>query len=273
MTEKKENRREMVVQVSDSQAITLIGTPSKRIKDGQAAAKELMKVARPIDLGGKMYLRYEDWQTIGAFFGLMAGAEDAEPVTVGGVEGFKASAVVRKVSDGTVVSSATGYCLHEGNWLKREKFSLASMAQTRAAAKALRNALSWVAVLGGYEGTPVEEMPDKMEDGTPIETAPRPNSNGYACIKCGGAIYDNRINNADGYQLQVAKSGKNRPAFSCKNKECAWATWDIDAGVVFENAKPVELVAEEYYAEAVDVADAPPVPEVAPAPSTEDIPF
>ena len=37
-------------------------------------------------------------------------------------------------------------------------FQLASMAQTRANAKALRNVLSWVVVLAGYKPTPAEEM-------------------------------------------------------------------------------------------------------------------
>ena len=34
------------------------------------------------------------------------------------------------------------------------------MAQTRAGAKALRNVLSWVAVLAGYRPTPAEEIID-----------------------------------------------------------------------------------------------------------------
>ena len=38
-------------------------------------------------------------------------------------------------------------------------FQLRSMAQTRACAKALRNALAWVVVLAGYKPTPAEELP------------------------------------------------------------------------------------------------------------------
>jgi hypothetical protein len=37
-------------------------------------------------------------------------------------------------------------------------FQLASMAQTRANAKCLRNCTSWIAVLGGYRPTPAEEL-------------------------------------------------------------------------------------------------------------------
>jgi hypothetical protein len=39
-------------------------------------------------------------------------------------------------------------------------FQLRSMAQTRACAKALRNAFAWVVVLAGYRPTPAEELPD-----------------------------------------------------------------------------------------------------------------
>lgn len=38
-------------------------------------------------------------------------------------------------------------------------FQLASMAQTRACAKAFRNVLSWVVVLAGYKPIPAEELP------------------------------------------------------------------------------------------------------------------
>ena len=42
-------------------------------------------------------------------------------------------------------------------------FQLASMAQTRASAKVLRNILAWVVVLAGYQPTPAEEMTGKRD--------------------------------------------------------------------------------------------------------------
>jgi hypothetical protein len=48
-------------------------------------------------------------------------------------------------------------------------FQLASMAQTRAGAKALRNAFAWVVVLAGYQPTPAEEM-DGVIDVAPMKT-------------------------------------------------------------------------------------------------------
>jgi len=63
------------------------------------------------------------------------------------------------------------------------------MAQTRSAAKALRLVLSWVAVLGGYQPTPFEEMDgvydrndgkkeqSKPYDFKPIVITPDPTAN------------------------------------------------------------------------------------------------
>ena len=86
-------------------------------------------------------------------------------------------------------------------------YQLASMAQTRANAKVLRNVLSWVAVLAGYKPTPAEELQDKTDppeakapeaappkrgrkphdnlDGTP----PVPPSESIACPYCGSADF------------------------------------------------------------------------------------
>ncbi len=46
----------------------------------------------------------------------------------------------------------------EKRWGTAEEFAIKSMAQTRASAKALRNAFGWVAELAGFESTPAEEM-------------------------------------------------------------------------------------------------------------------
>jgi hypothetical protein len=47
------------------------------------------------------------------------------------------------------------------------------MAQTRAGAKAMRNALAWVVVLAGYRPTPAEELPDHQPAGQ-VDVAPVP---------------------------------------------------------------------------------------------------
>ena len=135
---KEDNKKNGEIAVIESHSVKLAGDPQERIKQGKDAAKALMQVAHPLELQkGKQYLPIGDWQTIGSFYGLSAGAEESEPIVIDNISGFRAKAVVR-TSDGTIVSSAIGYCMNEGNWMGREKFAQASMAQTRACSKALR---------------------------------------------------------------------------------------------------------------------------------------
>ena len=71
--------------------------------------------------------------------------------------GYEARAIVNH--NGVVISSAEASCMKaERNWSNRDEFAIKSMAQTRAAAKALRNGFGWVAELAGYSSTPAEEM-------------------------------------------------------------------------------------------------------------------
>lgn len=159
---------------------TMDYAPAAVLGEAQKAAAALKDVIarkpKPVIMNGEQYLEFEDWQTVGRFYGVTAGAEgEPEFVDLGGVQGFKATAVALR--NGQVISRATAYCMRdEDKWGARPKYEwkdgdrvligsepvptyqLASMAQTRACAKALRNVLSWVAVLAGYKPTPAEEM-------------------------------------------------------------------------------------------------------------------
>lgn len=148
--------------------------PQGLIKVAASAAKSLMSVARPVDIAGKKYLTVEDWQTIGTIYGVAAGTGSSKFIEEGGVQGYEAHAVVRRTSDGMVVSEAIGRCMREGLWKDREQFALASMAQTRAVSKALRNLLAWVVRLEGFETTPAEEITDEMRTNiSPQESSPQ----------------------------------------------------------------------------------------------------
>lgn len=182
---------------------TMDYAPQAVLAEAQKAAAALKDVIarkpKPVVMNGEQYLEFEDWQTVGRFYGVTAGLE-GEPVFVdlGGVTGFKATAVALR--DGQVISRATAYCMRdEEKWGARPKYEwrdgkreqvgsepvptyqLASMAQTRACAKALRNVLSWVAVLAGYKPTPAEEMDgvDTRKAGGGTSGPAKP-----ACPKC-----------------------------------------------------------------------------------------
>jgi len=128
----------------------------------------------------KRHLEYEDWIALGNAFGVDVITGDAEPVEVFEAKGFKAKAKLIRVSDGTVIGGAEAYCLdNEQNWLNRDYFQMASMAQTRAGSKALSNALRGVVALHkSLSGTPAEEMQRIVNnDSSPKQPAPKPQSN------------------------------------------------------------------------------------------------
>lgn len=153
--------------------IAISREPEKVLEEARRAAQALKRVVeskpKKVMIRGEQYLEFEDWQTLGKFYGLSAKVESTKYVEYGKAHGWEASAVVIHVPSGRIISRAEALCLNdEPNWKDKPLFMLRSMAQTRACAKALRNVLSWVVVLAGYKPTPAEEiqeLPDvKIEE-------------------------------------------------------------------------------------------------------------
>lgn len=149
--------------VYEGQGDVLIKRPPDVIlAEAQKAARALTDViarkTKPFIVNGEQYLEYEDWQTVGKFYGLFAKTHSAIPCEINGVSGAKAEADIIDET-GLIVGHAEAYCLKdEPQWANKPYFQIASMAQTRAGAKAFRNILAWVVVLAGYRPTPAEEM-------------------------------------------------------------------------------------------------------------------
>ena len=192
--------------------LTIKRPPATVLEEARQAAVALKDVldSKPnkVMMNEEQYLEFEDWQTVGKFYGVTC-CEEGDPVYVefGLTKGFKASSVA--LHNGKTISRATAFCLtDEEKWGERKKYAwayckksggtsvddpgpaeiiwmpnpnkpgrsmpkkeriqlgveqvpfyqLASMAQTRANSKVLRNVLSWVVVLAGYKPTPAEEM-------------------------------------------------------------------------------------------------------------------
>ena len=149
--------------------------PEIVLAEARRAARALADVldAKPkkVVLNGEVYLEFEDWQTLGRFYGISAKVVETHFVEFANVHGFDARAVALR-SDGAEISAAEASCLtDEPHWKSKPLFQLRSMAQTRACAKVLRNVLAWVVVLAGYKPTPAEELttPD-----APAPNAPPP---------------------------------------------------------------------------------------------------
>lgn len=173
--------------------------PAQVLDEARRAAVAIQDVIKnkpkPVVMNGEQYLEYEDWQTVGRFYGITAEVEWTRYCEFGGVRGFEARAVAKHALSGRIVSAGESMCLNdEPRWSTRPKYEwhdkldadgkkiwdakkgryqadrvqvgeeqvplaqLRSMAQTRAAAKALRNVLAWVVVLAGYKSTPAEEL-------------------------------------------------------------------------------------------------------------------
>jgi hypothetical protein len=147
--------------------LALSRKPPEIIEGARGAAIELQKVIstkkKRVIFNGEQYLEFEDWQLLGRFYNMTVQVKASDFISYGDskkdevIQGFWARADVLQF--GSVISSAEAMCLNdEANWSKKPLFQLRSMAQTRACAKALRNVLSYVAVLAGYRPTPAEEM-------------------------------------------------------------------------------------------------------------------
>jgi hypothetical protein len=156
---------ESIVPVPEIQNHAIAREPQEVLDEAMKAAKLLKSVidqkARPVRFNNETYLEFEDWQTVGRFYGATARviANSTQYVQYGEVVGFQASAEVIDQRTGNVLSVAEAMCLSdEPNWSKKPLFQIRSMAQTRACAKAFRNVFSWVVVLAGYRPTPAEEM-------------------------------------------------------------------------------------------------------------------
>ena len=163
------------VEVYDAKAIE----PTQDIEQGTKAADALVKLVKKAGLakkfgGEKEHLYVEAWEALGKFYRMSAKPLDAQPVTVEGVAGAKARAVIIDIDTGHEISGADAYCMRdEPNWRNKPFYQLASMAQIRAASKAFRMVLAFVPALAGFATTPAEEMSD-MERVPPDKKEPPP---------------------------------------------------------------------------------------------------
>ena len=118
-----------------------------------ALKAELDAAGMVLKIGGREHVKAEGWQTLGAMVGVTTSIVWSRPVE----DGWEARAEVRTL-DGRLVGAGEGMCTRaERNWARRDPFAIRSMAQTRAASKALRVPLAFVMTLSGYVGTPAEE--------------------------------------------------------------------------------------------------------------------
>ena len=102
----------------------------------------------------KRHIIIEGWQTLGAMLGVTPVCTWTRPLE----NGWEAR-VEAHTLDGRVIGAAEAECLRaESLWARSDDYAIRSMAQTRAASKALSSVLRFIVILAGFEGTPAEEM-------------------------------------------------------------------------------------------------------------------
>lgn len=175
---------EIVPQVYGSTELSLSRNPEAVLAEAKLVAKAITRVIEQTKaftvIGGKKHMHFTALQTMGSMFRLTPRIKSDRFVEYGDAQGWEAEAEVLHIPSGQIVGGAFSTCLNdEDNWSLRPVygyengqrveigerptplFQLRSMAQTRAAAKALRLLLSWIMVLAGYEAQAAEEMGDK----------------------------------------------------------------------------------------------------------------
>ena len=159
----------------DESVALMVGNPTEIVAGAKVGAQALTAIIqqkpKKVIINGEQYIEFEDWQTVGQFFGVGVRTGDAEPVQINGIDGAKASAELIHLASGNIIGGAEAYCMRdEQKWQNKPWYQLASMAQTRAGAKALRNRFAWVVVLAGFKTTPAEEMPDANDEAPTVNT-------------------------------------------------------------------------------------------------------
>lgn len=126
-----------------------------------------------VEIKGKPYVRVEAWITLARGYGYVPDTLEPpayiEHPAKKGVWGVRVKGGLRDLNTGAVISSVYAECWSDEFVAKAGHHAVLSMAQTRAASKACRMALSWVMVLAGYEGTPYEEMTEIQFQRDPLE--------------------------------------------------------------------------------------------------------
>lgn len=188
--------------------------PKAQLKEARDRAKILVEVvkeqglAQSFGANRKPHVQVEGWTFLASQFGLIPDIEWTRELE----NGWEARAVLRRLSDGVVITHAESECRRNEEkggsrrWEKANSYEIRSMAQTRATSKVCRNALSSVMVLAGFSATPAEEMDGRKTEAP--KSADEPHC--PACLAVNGEL------------VAVSRADK-KPYWRCvrRGKECA----------------------------------------------------
>lgn len=101
--------------------------PAAVLAEAREAAQELQALVRakpdPVIMNGEQYLEYEDWSTVGRFYGCVPRVTESRYVVFDDVRGWEADAELVHVASGVLVSRGQAMCLNdEDKWRTRPKY-------------------------------------------------------------------------------------------------------------------------------------------------------
>ena len=109
--------------------LALTRAPEEVLNEARRAARALKDVIeakeKKVMFNGEQYLEFEDWQTVGRFYGISPRIPETGTryVEYGGAKGWEAYAEAVDLRSGRVVSSASAMCLDdEEKWSSRPKY-------------------------------------------------------------------------------------------------------------------------------------------------------
>lgn len=160
-----------------------VSTPAATIAQATNIANELVAFlkSRPklvVPISGKNYIKCEGWTTTGAMLGTFPRTEKTEERGDWSEGNYAVKATVSvQTLDGREVTRADALCSQRETMSGRprwnDEYAVMSMSETRATAKAYRQAFSWIIQMAGYEATPAEEM-DGVRDKAQPQPQPQP---------------------------------------------------------------------------------------------------
>lgn len=142
--------------------------PGTVVRKAAEAASELAAVIEDKKLytpiSGRKHIRIEGWTLLGSMLGVFPYVVWSREIGDEGMDGGWEARVEVRTRDGQVIGAAEAECMRsEKRWADADDYAVRSMAQTRAASKALKMPLGFVFAMAGYETTPAEEMPPVVE--------------------------------------------------------------------------------------------------------------
>jgi hypothetical protein len=164
---------ERAEEVAEVAGLFEAANPGAVVRKAAEAASELAAVIEDKKLftpiGGRKHIRIEGWTLLGSMLGVFPYVVWSRPIDDEGMDGGWEARVEVRTRDGQVIGAAEAECMRsEKRWRDADDYAVRSMAQTRAASKALKMPLGFVFAMAGYETTPAEEMP------AVVEQPPRP---------------------------------------------------------------------------------------------------